>query len=162
MDGVIEMFARNAFVLAGGVPLQWGLHGGPALCPSSCMFLFQDEYGLGFEAAVAPHTVAVGVGGPLAGVVARIRSGGIGASVNMPSWRWRGISAPSGQAYRVIESATIDHITLTSNPAYKDTAVWCADTPSARLLPLQQELAAAWERSQATSRRAGALTREAA
>ena len=58
MDGVIEMFARNAFVLAGGVPLQWGLHGGPALCPSSCMFLFQDEYGLGFEAAVAPHTAS--------------------------------------------------------------------------------------------------------
>lgn len=90
---------------------------------------WQDDYGLAFSAQLDDNTFG-------RGLAHSIRSGLDGCSVLFSHMRRR-------EDGRIIW-ATIDHVTLTASPAYRDTGVWLAGDPIRDRPAHLRDMSAAW------------------
>jgi HK97 family phage prohead protease len=122
--GAVESVARGAIApSARNIRLLFATHDGEARAYADTargtLRIWNDEYGLAFEADIAATL-------PGASSVARAVGEGMttGASVY-----FRQMTGSERDGRRRIVSAAIDHITITAEPAYQETAVWLDDVP---------------------------------
>ncbi len=120
-ERVWERFAPKAFDLSLNVDLRVQHHGRPfASLSRKSLSLFQDESGLGFEAALTPDC-------DVWGFIPSMRASDIGASVNLrfdKDYDCREVLDADGVTHRTINRVKIDHIALEGSPAYAGTPVW--------------------------------------
>lgn len=129
----LEEFAPYAFVISPGqrIDIRPGHEGKPfASTADGSLQLGQNEFGLTYQAAMPER-------GAIWGWVDAMRSGELGASVNMVGLRPRdrvAVARDGRQVSRIVH-AEIDHVALLHKPCYPDTSAWLscwdeADMPS--------------------------------
>lgn len=128
-----DMLVRNKPVV-----LQFLSHDRvPAIAKTAdrTLTLFSDQHGLGFEALTGDR---LDIEGQIA-----IRQGNVsGASINFT----KTLAEVGRCGTRYISQAEIDHITITSQPAYRQTAVWPFGANLERAPTRIWDAAARWEK----------------
>ncbi|MCC2651903.1 MAG: family phage prohead protease [Microvirga sp.] len=118
----------------------------PALASTEdgTLTLFEDGYGLGWEALYEPysHSQRWGI------VRGMVSDAGLGCSVNFCR-RVKCRRADGGAWLDSVALAEIDHICLCPDPAYPGTRAWRADVPLDNAPERVRQLAARWERGRA-------------
>ena len=137
-EQVLEGAFDDMLVRKKPVVLQFASHGRvPAIAKTAdgTLTLFSDQHGLGLEAFTGER---LDIEGQLA-----IRQGNVsGASINFT----KTVAEVGRGETRYISQAEIDHITITSQPAYRQTAVWPVGANLERAPNRIWDAAANWEK----------------
>jgi phage head maturation protease len=161
VDKKFEMIERGAFAQMLDAPLpdisvRWSGHDddAPELAHTkrNSLQLFADDYGLGFRAVLDMRNSERGLSdnwARLGDISRRIKPVSF-CSINLHVGK-ETCSPYLGHVLHRITDASIDHISLVSDPAYKNTGVWLADPngklQSQRLSDLAERWNAGWQAS---------------
>ena len=136
--GELEVIAPYAFDLAGAVIDLRCEHNGPPFASTSdrSLVLAQNDHGLTFEAALPAH-------GSIWAWLDLMRRGELGASVSMPEMHRRPATFDGAACHR-IDRARLDHVAVSPNPCFRDTAVWVSSWDPDDMPPRLRAEAARW------------------